>query len=56
MAQMDETIVFASGNTIASEFDQLSRSGWLLTSYSLAICAVQPVVSDAPVRMRHEVD
>ncbi|QDS75640.1 hypothetical protein FKW77_006935 [Venturia effusa] len=43
VAQLDTSFVLATHSTIASEFDQLANSSWLVVSYSLAMCAVQPI-------------
>ncbi|KAE9968812.1 hypothetical protein EG328_007270 [Venturia inaequalis] len=43
IAQLDTSFVLATHSTIASEFDQLANSSWLVVSYSLAMCAVQPI-------------
>lgn len=45
IAQLDTSFVLATHSTIASEFDQLANSSWLVVSYALAMCAVQPIVS-----------
>jgi hypothetical protein len=45
IAQMDGSFVLATNAKIASEFGQLSNSSWIIVSYSLAMCAVQPCVS-----------
>ncbi|KAF7949948.1 uncharacterized protein EAE97_003457 [Botrytis byssoidea] len=39
----DGTLVLATYGTIASEFRALGDASWLTTSYSLAMCAVQPL-------------
>ncbi|KAI9650714.1 hypothetical protein NHQ30_000737 [Ciborinia camelliae] len=43
MSYADGTLVLATYGTIASEFRALSDASWLTTSYSLAMCAVQPI-------------
>ncbi|KAF2402942.1 MFS general substrate transporter [Trichodelitschia bisporula] len=44
IGQMDGSFVLATHSNIASEFQQLSNSGWLLTSYSLVGAATQPII------------
>ncbi|KAF4627684.1 hypothetical protein G7Y89_g10464 [Cudoniella acicularis] len=41
VANADVSLVLATSGTISSEFDQLGSAGWLITSYTLAMCAVQ---------------
>lgn len=45
IASADSSIVIAANTQIASEFQRLSDASWLVTSYSLAQCACQPLVS-----------
>ena len=45
VTNLDGSLVLATSGIISSEFDNLADSGWLVTSYTLAICAVQPIVS-----------
>jgi hypothetical protein len=44
IAQLDTSFVLATHTNIASEFGQLESSSWLIASYALAMCAVQPCV------------
>ena len=44
IAQLDTSFVLATHSNIASDFGQLANSSWLVTSYALAMCAVQPIV------------
>ncbi|KPI41291.1 Vacuolar membrane amino acid uptake transporter fnx2 [Cyphellophora attinorum] len=43
VANADGSLVIASSQHIASEFEQLSQASWLVTSYVLAQCAAQPL-------------
>lgn len=45
IAQADSSIVLATSQEIASEFSALSGASWLITTYTLAQCACQPLVS-----------
>jgi hypothetical protein len=44
IANADSSLVLATSGTISSEFDQLGDAGWLITSYTLAMCATQSLV------------
>jgi hypothetical protein len=44
IANADVSLVLATSGTISSEFDQLGNAGWLITSYTLAMCAAQSLV------------
>jgi len=44
IANADSSLVLATSGTISSEFDQLEDAGWLITSYTLAMCATQSLV------------
>jgi hypothetical protein len=44
IANADGSLVLATSGTIASEFDDLGSAGWLITSYTLAMCASQSLV------------
>ncbi|OCK73579.1 putative tetracycline-efflux transporter [Lepidopterella palustris CBS 459.81] len=41
IANADGSLVLATSGTISSEFDDLGSAGWLITSYTLAMCASQ---------------
>lgn len=43
ISQVDWTFVLASYSTVASEFNDLSSGSWMVSSYILAQCAVQPL-------------
>ncbi|KAA8576111.1 hypothetical protein EYC84_006273 [Monilinia fructicola] len=43
ISNADGTLVIATYGTIASEFQALGDASWLTTSYSLAMCAIQPL-------------
>jgi MFS family permease len=43
VANADVSLVIASSQHIASEFQQLSHASWLVTSYGLAQSASQPL-------------
>lgn len=45
LANGDGSIVLATNQHIASEFNALSSAAWLLTTYTLASCSSQPLVS-----------
>lgn len=45
VAQIDGSILMANHSTIASEFDALKSSSWLITSFTLAGAATQTLVS-----------
>ena len=44
ISNADGTLVLATYGTISSEFGALGDASWLTTSYSLAVCAMQPIV------------
>jgi hypothetical protein len=44
LANGDSSIVLATNQQIASEFNSLSFAVWLLTTYTLAQCSSQPLV------------
>jgi MFS family permease len=44
IANADTTLVLATSGTISSEFDSLGSSGWLISSYTVAMCASQSLV------------
>ncbi|KAH8594599.1 major facilitator superfamily domain-containing protein [Bisporella sp. PMI_857] len=44
ISHADSSLVFATYATIASEFNSFSDAAWLTTTYTLASCAVQPIV------------
>ncbi|EXJ54204.1 hypothetical protein A1O7_09541 [Cladophialophora yegresii CBS 114405] len=43
VANLDGSLIIASSQQIASEFDALSSASWLVTSFVLALCASQPL-------------
>ncbi|KAF8849187.1 hypothetical protein BDZ45DRAFT_663492 [Acephala macrosclerotiorum] len=43
IAHADSMLVLATYGTIASEFNALKDASWLTTSFSLAVCALQPI-------------
>lgn len=43
VAQIDTSLVLATYNTVASDFDALSSASWLLSSFILAQCVAQPL-------------
>jgi MFS family permease len=43
IAHADSMLVLATYGTIASEFNALKEASWLTTSFSLAVCALQPI-------------
>jgi MFS family permease len=45
VSSADTSVVFATNGAIASEFNDLDRSGWLVTGFMFALCATQPLVS-----------
>jgi hypothetical protein len=45
IANADVSLVLATSGTISSEFNQLGNAGWLITSYTLAMCAAQSLVA-----------
>jgi hypothetical protein len=45
IANADGSLVLATSGTISSDFDDLGSAGWLITSYTLAMCAAQSLVS-----------
>ena len=47
VANLDGSLIIASSQQIASEFNALSSASWLVTSFVLALCASQPLVSVA---------
>jgi hypothetical protein len=44
ISNADGTLVMATYTTISSEFGAFGDAAWLTTSYTLASCAVQPIV------------
>lgn len=44
ISQLDTSLALTTHPRIASEFDNLSGSSWLITSYALAMAAAQPLV------------
>ena len=50
----DSSIVFATYSTISSEFDSLDDASWLVVTYGLAMCAIQPTVRcTCAITIRH---
>lgn len=45
VANADSSLVLATSGTISSEFHDLGDAGWLISSYTLAMCAAQSLVS-----------
>jgi hypothetical protein len=45
VSSADTSIVFATNGAIASDFEDLENSGWLVTGFMFAMCATQPLVS-----------
>lgn len=45
LANADGSIVLATYATISSEVDSLDNGSWIVVTYSLAMCAIQPTVS-----------
>lgn len=43
VSQADTSLVLATYGKISSEFDDLERGPWLLSSYMLAMCVSQPL-------------
>lgn len=43
IANADGTLVLATYGTISSEFHAFGAASWLTTSFSLAVCSVQPL-------------
>ncbi|PQE28595.1 Major facilitator superfamily transporter protein [Rutstroemia sp. NJR-2017a WRK4] len=41
IANLDGSLVLATSGTISSEFHDLGNAGWLVSSYTLAMCATQ---------------
>jgi hypothetical protein len=46
VANLDGSLIIASSQQIASEFNALSSASWLVTSFVLALCASQPLVRE----------
>ena len=44
IANADGTIVLATYSTISSELGSMENASWLVVTYSLAMCAIQPTV------------
>jgi len=44
ISNADGTLVMTTYTTISSEFHSFSSAAWLTTSYTLAVCACQPIV------------
>lgn len=49
ISNADGSILLATHSVISSEFDALSDSSWLMTSYSLAMAATQTLVSPSEI-------
>ena len=47
VANLDGSLIIASSQQIASEFDALSSASWLVTSFTLALCATQGLVRES---------
>ncbi|KAH7330528.1 hypothetical protein BKA65DRAFT_554502 [Rhexocercosporidium sp. MPI-PUGE-AT-0058] len=45
IANADGSLVLATSETISSEFNNRDGAGWLITSYTLAMCATQSVAN-----------
>ena len=57
IANADGSILLATYGTISSETGDLDNGSWLVITYMLAVCAVQPTVSHVPnfnVRIRSQ--
>ncbi|PQE23883.1 Major facilitator superfamily transporter protein [Rutstroemia sp. NJR-2017a BBW] len=46
IANLDGSLVLATSGTISSEFHDLGNAGWLVSSYTLAMCATQSLKRD----------
>lgn len=44
LANADMTIVIATYSTILSELGSMENASWLVVTYSLSMCAIQPTV------------
>ena len=44
IANADGSIVLATYSTISSELGSMENASWLVVTYSLATCAIQPTV------------
>jgi hypothetical protein len=44
VANADTSLVLATSGTISSEFQDFENAGWIITSYTLAMCATQSLV------------
>ena len=44
VANADTSLVLATSGTISSEFQDFGNAGWIITSYTLAMCATQSLV------------
>ena len=44
IANADVSIVLATYSTISSELGSMENASWLVVTYSLATCAIQPTV------------
>jgi hypothetical protein len=44
VANADSSLVLATSGTISSEFQDFENAGWIITSYTLAMCATQSLV------------
>jgi hypothetical protein len=45
VAYADTSLVLVSSGTIGSEFQDFENAGWIITSYTLAMCATQSLVT-----------
>lgn len=43
VSQLDQSLVLATYGQVASEFEELDSASWLMSSYILAQCAIQPL-------------
>jgi len=44
VANADTSLVLVTSGTISSEFQEFENAGWIITSYTLAMCATQSLV------------
>ena len=53
LANADTSIVLATYATISSDVDRLDNGSWIVVTYTLAMCAIQPTVS-GPFEYSHD--
>lgn len=48
LAYADTSLVWATHETVASQFDTLRNSSWMMTSFTIGYCVTLPLVGLVP--------